>query len=270
LNRTALAPLLATLLAAPLLAQSARPAGSQSVQVTAKTEEDPAVLKVIEPARAEITKTFDLPLVDAPQGLFRGRGTDENLLGYWVADEMRHRASQAIGEEVAFAFTNRGGLRANLRPGMLKVGDIFELMPFENELVVFELTGAELIKVVRSGVQRRGGEPVSGVKVMTKGPADNPEIIVTWEDGRAIDPTASVKAASTDYLVAGGDGYKSLRDGRRPFTTGLLLRQLLLDACAELGKQKKPLLPPKTGRYAFETPELQLAILDKKTTPTAK
>jgi 2',3'-cyclic-nucleotide 2'-phosphodiesterase (5'-nucleotidase family) len=270
LTRTALVPLLATLIAASLAAQAPRATSSQSVQVTATIEEDPAILKVIEPARAEITRTFDQPLVDAPQGLFRGRGTDENQLGYWVADEMRRRAAQAIGGEVAFAFTNRGGLRANLRPGMLKVGDIFELMPFENELVVFELTGAELIKVVSSGVLRRGGEPVSGVKVMTKGPAEDPEITITWEDGRAIDPAATIKAASTDYLVAGGDGYKSLREGRRPFTTGLLLRQILLDACAELAKQKLPLLPPKTGRYTFETPELQRAILDKKTSPAMK
>lgn len=254
-----------------LLAQDGRPAArAQVLLVNAETPDDPAILKVIEPARAEIVKTFDQPLVDCPKGLFKGRGTDENLLGYWVADEMRRRASEATGSEVAFAFTNRGGLRANLRAGMLKVGDIFELMPFENELVVVELTGAEVIKVVESGVLRRGGEPVSGVKVGVAGSAEQPRITVTWADGRPIDPTATVKAASTDYLVGGGDGYRSLRDGRRPFTTGLLLRQILLDACADLAKRKEPLLPPATGRYAFEPVELQQAILDRKAAPAPK
>ncbi|MBK8725445.1 MAG: 5'-nucleotidase C-terminal domain-containing protein [Holophagaceae bacterium] len=253
-----------------LRAQTAKPENVVALPVNATVAEDPEILKIIEPARLEIVKTFDLPLVEAPKGLLRGRGTDENLLGYWVADVMRRRASIAAGAPVAFAFTNRGGLRANLRAGMLKVGDIFELMPFENELVVIELSGAEVIKVVQMGVLRRGGEPVSGVKVSTRGPADKPEITVTWEDGSPIDPAATVKAASTDYLVGGGDGYRSLRDGRRPFTTGLLLRQVLLDACTDLAKQKLPLLPPATGRYLFESPELQLAILDKKPAPPAK
>jgi 2',3'-cyclic-nucleotide 2'-phosphodiesterase (5'-nucleotidase family) len=252
-----------------LLAQSPAPQ-AQVLPVNGEVAEDPAILKAIEPARAEIIKTFEQPLVDCPKGLFKGRGTDENLLGYWVADEMRKRASAATGTEVAFAFTNRGGLRANLRAGMLKVGDIFELMPFENELVVIELTGAEVIKVVESGVLRRGGEPVSGVKVRVSGTAARPQISITWADGRPIDPAATVKAASTDYLVGGGDGYRSLREGRRPFTTGLLLRQILLDACTELAKRKEPLLPPATGRYAFEPVELQQAIVERKQTPATK
>lgn len=265
------AGLLAALLAAaPLPAQAVKLSSAEPLPVNAKVPDDPEILKVIEPAQKEIVKTFDQPLVEAPKGLFKGRGTDENLLGYWVADEMRRRATLASGTEVAFAFTNRGGLRANLRAGMLKVGDIFELMPFENELVVVELTGAEVIQVVQSGVLRRGGEPISGVRVSVKGPAEKPAITVTWADGSPIDPKATVKAASTDYLLGGGDGYKSLREGRRPFTTGLLLRQVLLDACTDLAKQKLALLPPAPGRYVFESGELQQAILDKKPAPPAK
>ena len=93
------------------------------------------------PLAAEIKATFGLPLVQAPQGVFRGRRGEENLLGYWVSDVMRQAAQPLVGGPVRFAITNAGGLRANLRPGQLKVGDIFELMPFENELVVIELTG---------------------------------------------------------------------------------------------------------------------------------
>ncbi len=262
-------PAVLALAGCALLAQNPAPK-AQVLPVNGEVPEDPAILKLIEPARAEIIKTFEQPLVECPKGLFKGRGTDENLLGYWVADEMRRRAAAAAGAEVAFAFTNRGGLRANLRAGTLKVGDIFELMPFENELVVVELTGAEVIKVVESGVLRRGGEPVSGVKVKVTGSAEKPDIRITWADGSPIDPAATVKAASTDYLVGGGDGYKSLRGGRRPFTTGLLLRQILLDACADLAKRKEPLLPPATGRYAFEPVELQQAIQERKQAPAPK
>nr|WP_306672337.1 5'-nucleotidase [Geothrix fuzhouensis] len=211
---------------------------------------------------AEIKATFGQPLVQAPQGVFRGRRGEENLLGYWVSDVMRHAAQPLVGVPVRFAITNAGGLRANLRPGQIKVGDIFELMPFENELVVVELTGAEVIQVVKEGLLRRGGEPCSGVKVKVEGTPQQATLTVTWEDGSAIDPSAVVKVATTDYLYAGGDSIPTLKKGRKPFTTGVTLRQMLLDQCTAIGKAGKELLPPAPGRYVVPA-SIQEAIRDK-------
>jgi 2',3'-cyclic-nucleotide 2'-phosphodiesterase (5'-nucleotidase family) len=176
---------------------------------------------------------------------------------------MRRAAEGAIGSPVRFAITNAGGLRANLRPGQLKVGDIFELMPFENELVVIELTGAELIQVVKEGLVRRGGEPCSGVKAVVGGSPEAPTFTLTWADETAIDPAATVKVATSDYLYGGGDSIPTLKLGRKPFTTGLTLRQILLDECTALAKAKKDLLPPAPGRYTIPVP-IQEAIRDKK------
>jgi 2',3'-cyclic-nucleotide 2'-phosphodiesterase (5'-nucleotidase family) len=253
--------LLALLLALPLAAQQPG-AKAEVIPVTEALPDDPEVQKVIAPLAAEIRASFDQPLVQAPQGLLRGRRGEENLLGYWVSDVMRQAAQPLVGAPVAFAITNAGGLRANLRPGQLTVGSIFEVMPFENELVVIELTGAEVIQVVKEGLLRRGGEPCSGVRVKVEGSPDQAVLTVTWEDGRPIDPAAMVKVATSDYLYGGGDSIPTLRKGRKPFTTGLTLRQMLLDACGALGKARKDLLPPALGRYQVPAP-IQDAIRDK-------
>ncbi|WP_243321230.1 5'-nucleotidase C-terminal domain-containing protein [Geothrix sp. SG200] len=253
--------LVALLLAAPLAAQSPD-AKAEVIPVTEAIPDDPEIQKVIAPLAEEIRASFGQPLVQAPQGVFRGRRGEENLLGYWVSDVMRQAAQPLVGAPVRFAITNGGGLRANLRPGQLKVGDIFELMPFENELVVIELTGAEVIQVVKEGLLRRGGEPCSGVKVKVEGTPQQATLIVTWEDGTPIDPTAVVKVATTDYLYGGGDSIPTLKKGRKPFTTGVTLRQMLLDQCAALGKAGKDLLPPAPGRYIVPVPILE-AIRDK-------
>lgn len=236
---------------------------AEAIPVTASIPEDAEIQKVIAPLAAEIKATFDLPLVQAPQGLFRGRRGEENLLGYWVSDVMRQAAQGVLGTPVRFAITNAGGLRSNLRPGQLKVADIFEMMPFENELVVVELTGAEVIQVVKEGLVRRGGEPCSGVKAVVAGPPEAATFTLTWEDGSPIDPAVTVKVATSDYLYGGGDSIPTLKKGRKPFTTGLTLRQMLLDECAALGKVKKDLLPPAPGRYTIPVP-IQEAIRDKK------
>ena len=196
----------------------------------------------------------EMPLVEAPQGLFRGRIGEEHLLGYWICDAVRARAALLAGTEVDFAIANRGGIRANLKPGMLKVGDIFEVMPFENEVILVDLTGAELIQVVREGLQSRAGEPISGVKVTVEGPPDQGILSVTWADGRPIDPKATVRVATSDYLYGSGDSMPTLRKGRNPFTTGLTIRQVLLDACKGLKERQQPLLPPAGGRYVFSAP----------------
>ncbi len=246
----------------PLAAQPPR-ATAEVLPITASIPEDPEVQKVIAPLAAEIRASFDLPLVQAPQGLFRGRRGEENLLGYWVSDVMRAAAEAATGSPVRLAITNAGGLRSNLRPGLLKVADIFELMPFENELVVIELTGAEVIQVVKESIVRRGGEPCSGVKAVVQGTPEAATLTVTWADGSPIDPAATVKVATSDYLYGGGDSIPTLKQGRKPFTTGLTLRQILLDQCTRLAKDKKDLVAPAPGRYTIPVP-IQEAIRDKK------
>lgn len=58
---------------------------------------------------------------------------------------------------------------------------------------------------------RRGGEPVSGVRVVLSGSTEAPRIQVTWEDGSAIAPLETVHIATTDYLASNGDGMSTLQ-----------------------------------------------------------
>ena len=215
---------------------------AEVIPVSASIPEDAEIQKVIAPFAAEIKASFDLPLVQAPQGLFRGRRGEENLLGYWVSDVMQGAAEAVTGRPVRLAITNAGGLRSNLRPGLLKVSDIYELM---------------------ESIVRRGGEPCSGVKAVVQGTPEAATLTITWADGSPIDPAAMVKVATSDYLYGGGDSIPTLKKGRKPFTTGLTLRQILLDECARLAKGKQDLVAPAPGRYTIPVP-IQEAIRDKK------
>ncbi len=222
---------------------------AQSIGAIQEYVDDPEVMKILSPKQAEIRATFDLPLCACPTGLFRGRNGEENLLGYWVTDIMRARASRILGKPVKFAMTNSGGLRANLPAGQLKVSDIYGVMPFENELVTIEMTGQDVMDAITQGILHRGSEPSSGVKLVLSGTVDKPDFLMTWDDGTAIRPEETVTVATTDYLYNGGDSIPALKKGRRPFTTGVSMRQMLLDACAELAKAGKPLAAPALGRY---------------------
>ncbi len=255
--------LTSVLIAVPLLAQAPELRRAESRPVNESVAEAADLAEAIAPARKEIQAGFGKVLASAPNGLFRGRAGEENLLGYWIADRMRARATALLGVPVKFAFTNGGGIRANLKAGDVKVGDIFEVMPFDNEMIVIELTGAEVAAVVRESFQRRAGEPSSGVKASLSGTLGQPVFTVTWADGTPIDPKEKVMVATSDYLYGGGDSIPSLKKGRNPYTTGLAIRQVLIDACQELGRAGRPLLPPAAGRYAIPADFVQ-AIRDRK------
>lgn len=235
---------------------------AQAEPITDQIRDDPQVAAVLAPLAREMKAQYGQVLVEAPTAITRGRPGEENLLGYWVADLMRERAQQYLGVSIRFAITNKGGIRANLPQGSIKVSDIFQVMPFENELVVAEFTGAEIIQMVEDGIRRRNGEPCSGVQIKVTGTAKEPVIKVTWSDGTAIDPKETVRVALTDYLLSSGDSISALRKGRKPVLTGLRLRDLLLEACTHLGKSKTKLLPPAGGRYQF-SPEIVQAMKDR-------
>ncbi len=236
---------------------------AQAVGVIQDFADDPGIMAILTPKQAEIRATFDLPLCVCPSGIFRGRNGEENLLGYWVTDTMRARAAKILGKPVKFAMTNSGGLRANLAAGQLKVSDIYGVMPFENELVTLEMTGQDVMDAIKQGILHRGSEPSSGIKMVLTGTVEKPDFVITWEDGTAIKPDEVVTAATTDYLYNGGDSIPALKKGRHPFTTGVAMRQLLLDACADLAKTGKPLEPPALGRYRIP-PELYAAAREHK------
>src|SRR5208283_3752470 len=86
-----------------------------------------------------------------------------------------------------------------------------------------------------------------------------PALAVTWEDGSRIDPAATFRVATSDYLLANGDATPSLKKGRNAILTSIPVRQLLIDWCAARGEAGEPIRAPEGGRYSF-SPGIAAAI----------
>lgn len=244
-----------------LVAQTPAPRMERAVAdpVGASVADDPDVAKYLAPLAENIHASFGRVLGNSPNGIGKARGTGDNPLGFFLADVMRDGANRFAKAEVRFAFTNTGGLRRNINPGDVKVQDIYEVLPFDNELVIAEYTGAEVVQIIKEGIQRRGGEPCSGARASVTGTPDHPVVSITWSDGAAIDPAATYKVATTDYLLANGDGTPTLKAGRNVVLTGQPVRQMVIDVCERFGKEHKPIQPEDGARYIF-SPEIAAAI----------
>ena len=119
------------------------------------------------------------------------------------------------------AITNRGGIRASLPEGDITLGDVVNIMPFDNVLVDLELTGDALLNVLV--VATGDGAAIGGVR----------QAGVRWiveETGEAIDPEASYSLLVNDFMYAGGDTYGLLSElDPQGYNTEIDWRQLVLD-----------------------------------------
>lgn len=180
----------------------------------------------IAPYAARLDTVMDRILAEVAVPLVKGR--PESSLGNWTADLMLAAAEELYPDlDIAFAVQNYGGLRVSeIGTGPLLVSELYELMPFDNELVVVELTGAELLAFVEHTLSD-GGWPVSrGLSVRReKG------TVTVRIKGQAVDPDRRYYVAAPDYVANGGDD-SAMLEGKRQFGSGRLVRDLLIEYAA--------------------------------------
>src|SRR5438132_8931754 len=106
--------------------------------------DDAAVDKMLEAYSPKVRELDNV--IGTLKGELRKGGMGAGSLGNFVADGMRAAAALKLGKPVDLAITNSGGLRkSTITEGELKQSDIFELMPFENALVIMDLTGEQVV-----------------------------------------------------------------------------------------------------------------------------
>ncbi len=134
--------------------------GSRSLRIDSTLQDNAAMEQLIDPFRAKMEATMDAVIGHASVDLKRGK--PEAPLNNFVADLMLKRANREFDKKVDVAITNTGGLRTDIMKGPVTLRRIYELMPFENELVVLEMNGSQLLTLARQ-IGEVYGEPIAGM-----------------------------------------------------------------------------------------------------------
>jgi 2',3'-cyclic-nucleotide 2'-phosphodiesterase (5'-nucleotidase family) len=170
-----------------------------------------------------------------------------NLISDIVKEEAVKNYSGPDDLPITFCFLNNGGLRASLPEGEITVRNIFELLPFENEIAVITLNG-ETVKKLLDVFAVKGGVPVAGIKMKIK----DSKATDIYIGGQPFDIKAKYKAVTNDYLANGGDNYEFLNDAIRKEITGIKMRDAVLKNLKE--KNKKGIIISSTieGRITYD------------------
>ncbi len=158
----------------------------------------------------------------------------ESLLSNFSADIMRESLRNNFDSVVDIAIVNIGGLRSTIPQGPVTLKNIFELMPFENELVVLWIRGDILMKIFDI-IARLGGEGLSGARMgIDEGKAVKVEI-----NGKAIRPEALYSVATNDFLAGGNDKLAPLTKHEKRWDTGLKIRDVYANFIRKQTKEGK-------------------------------
>ena len=158
----------------------------------------------------------------------------ESTLGNLMADAMKVIGEKYYKTTIDASLVNYGGIRIpSVKAGAITRGKVFEMMPFDNIIVLQKLKGT-VLKAFLDHVAGRGGWPVSGITMQIKNKkAENIMI-----GGKALDMNAVYTIANSDYVANGGDDCEMLRIIPQ-LNNGFLFRDAIIEYFTMFGKEGK-------------------------------
>ena len=203
--------------------------------------EDAAIKELIAPYKIKLDSQMNIRIMVASADL--KKETPEGALGNMVCDVLM-RYAKANKQKVDFCILNNGGLRIPvIYKGDITVRTVYELMPFDNNLVVLKLSGQKCLEMFAT-IAQFDGVPVSGLRLQIEGNQATQISI----NGVVFDPSKDYYVLTSDYLANGGDKAEALKNPIEYKDLQIKLRDALILQMKEMYYSGETLQALKDGR----------------------
>lgn len=201
---------------------------------TKETKVDSSLVKMLQPYTSSLNASMDKVIGFTNNTLSAKQ--PESGLGNLMADCMKTMAEKKFNRKIDAGFMNQFGIRSSIPKGNITVGKIFELMPFDNLVVLQEIKGT-VFKQFLERIASAGGWPVSaGVKMSIR----DKKLVDVTINGKQLDENSTYVIANSDYVAGGGDNCEMLRNIPQ-ISKGYLFRDALLEFVGNYTQQGKPI-----------------------------
>lgn len=191
---------------------------------------DDSISEILEPYRHGVDSLQNIVvgkcMFEAPRG-------DERILNFltdcvaWMGKKLNG------GKPVDLAVANRGGIRTPLEKGNITRGGLMEMFPFDNRVVLLDLTGEQLLDVFQTHYQF----PRVGFNRLVSVSVHDGKVTEAYIDGVKISPEKTYRIASIDYLANGGDYMAALTQGNRIASSDRIMNLDIIDYVQSLKKR---------------------------------
>ena len=225
-------------------------AEGDTILLDASVEEDPEIVARVAELAGPIEEMKTRIVAESAEAIEGSREVCRAMecpMGNLVADAMLDRVKD---QGVQIAIQNGGGLRSSIDAGEVTMGEVISVLPFQNTLSTFQVTGAQILAALENGVSQveegAGRIPqVAGMSFtvdLTKEPGSRISNVMVGD--APLDPEATYGAVSNNYMRNGGDGYRMFRDAMNAYDYG----PDLADVTAEYLAENAPYQPYTDGR----------------------
>lgn len=208
---------------------------------------DTVINAFIDTYRVEIQKEMNVVIATSELSIEADKpeGTLNDLVADAVFEMVKIKYLCTDGDSINLCLLNYGGLRKGLPKGEIMVGNVFELMPFDNKICVITLMGAQIEELFTFLATKNEGHPIANCRfVSEKGVAT--QIMI---GGKRFDKSKIYKVVTSDYLMPGNDGMFFFKKALKIEMVDYLIRDAIIDYIKKIGT--KPLHLKIDGRYTI-------------------
>ncbi|MFC5410082.1 5'-nucleotidase C-terminal domain-containing protein [Larkinella bovis] len=209
-----------------------------------------AMTRFLEPYKQKLGQTMNEVLVESAVPLDKAK--PESALNNMLADAILQYGRQTLGVAVDCSHLNYGGIRTSLPKGPIRIGHIYEVMPFDNQLTLMTMKGSMLREFFEYFIGNQAEENaliVGGVRVVVK---NNLLTSITFTNGRTFDPNQTYTVLMSDYIASRGGGTAFLKDAVARKDFAVTIRDVFIDYFRQLGKSGQPINPTIDGRISIQ------------------
>ncbi|MHA6280163.1 5'-nucleotidase C-terminal domain-containing protein [Salinimicrobium sp. CAU 1759] len=207
---------------------------------------DDSLEAFIEPYKHHIDKEMEQVLSYVPYDLTLRNGELNTPIGNLMADAMMELSNpvfkERTGNDIDMVLLNFGGIRSSISKGNITTRTAFEVMPFENEVVVAKLSAEQVREMIRYLVDSGSAHPVAGIELQLEKDNSIAKVLI---QGEPLQDDRSYFVATNDYLLQGGDNMVFFGKAEEVIYLDYKIRNLLIDYF----KSKDTIAPLRDDRF---------------------
>ncbi|GGG42930.1 5'-nucleotidase C-terminal domain-containing protein [Bizionia arctica] len=200
------------------------------IAITDSIETDASIEAFVKPYRDHINKDMDSVICFARNTYSKSDGELNTAIGNLFADVIFEQTNpvfkQRTGKDIDMVLVNHGGIRSIISKGDITARTAFEIMPFENSVVVAAIKGSQVNQLIAYLVEAKRAHPIAKLKIVLD---INNDLFEASINNKPIDTSKIYYVATNDYLYNGGDGMNFFKPSDSLYILNYKIRNTFLD-----------------------------------------
>ncbi len=202
----------------------------KQITITDSLSTNQDIEKVIAPYRKRINESLDSVISYSKRTYSKTDGLFNTAIGNMMADAVFEEANPIFksrtGHPIDMVLLNHGGIRAIISEGPITARTAYNVMPFENSVVVIEMKGHKVLELVDYLVTERRAHPIKNLQIILN---TDGSLISATINNNPIDKTETYYVATNDYLYNGGDRMTFFKPNDSLYVLHYKIRNVLID-----------------------------------------